>query len=249
MQEKIKMGNLVGVLHKPNVKSSHGVVMVHGFGGEGLALEFTDVAKSLSKKGFAVLRFLFSGYETGDLTKLTVSNEIRELKSAIDFLEMRGVTKIALVAQSLGCAVSILLNDPRVNAMALLAPGTNLRAWPLREFGTHKIQELEKFGKIAVTTRSSGKVNIGVGFWTEIKNISAIPMAQIKKIKCPLLIIYGTNDKTFELKEYEQLFRLANEPKELIVIKGVGHVTIKEGKFRKEIIQLITEFFSKFLNA
>ncbi|MCK4892291.1 MAG: hypothetical protein KAS78_06505, partial [Candidatus Pacebacteria bacterium] len=46
MQEKIKIGNLDAILHNPKASGSPGIVMVHGFGGEGLEEEFEDIANS-----------------------------------------------------------------------------------------------------------------------------------------------------------------------------------------------------------
>ena len=247
MQQKVRFNGLCGILHTPNTKSKHGIVMVHGFGGEGLEPEFEDVANSLSRKGFLVLRFLFGGYERSDLTKLTISNEIRELKSAIDFLHKKGAKKIGIFAQSLGCAVSILLNDPRIASMVLLAPGINLKDWPPREFGKDKIRQLEKSTKAVILMNRHGeKRTLGAGFWIDIKRINSIIKKQVEQINCPILIIYGTRDRTFELSEYEQLFKWAHQPKELVALKGARHVIIREEKFRKEVIALAQEFFSKF---
>ncbi len=248
MQQKIKIGKLQGVLHRPKSKATAGIVMVHGFGGEGLEPEFEDVANSLSRKGFLVLRFLFGGYETGDLTKLTISKEVRELKSAIDFLQKAGARKIGIFAQSLGCAVSILLNDLRASTMVLLAPGINLKDWPPREFGKKKIKELEQSGKTSfIINRRGERRTLGAVFWNDIKRIGSIKEEQVKRIGCPILFIYGTKDRTFELSEYEQIFRWAGQPKEMVVLKGARHVIIQDKKFRKEVIALATEFFLKFL--
>ena len=249
MQEKIKIGNLDAILHNPGISDSPGIIMVHGFGGEGLEEEFEDVANKLCKNGHTVLRFLFSGYEKNDLTDLTISKEMSELKSVIDFLETRNINKrkIGIISQSLGCVVSMLLNDPRVKAMAMLAPLIDLQEVLSKEFGENKIRELETFGYTTITRKDQQKRKLGVGFWDEVKKIDKISKEQIEAINCPLLIIHGMVDQTVGYQESETIFKWANEPKQLKLIEGGKHVTIGDPEIRKDVNKYILDFFLKYL--
>ena len=46
---------------------------------------------------------------------------------------------------------------------------------------------------------------------------------RIKNIKSPLLIIHGEEDSVIPVNDAKNLFALANEPKEIKLIKGAGH--------------------------
>ena len=249
MREKIKIGNLDGILHNPEIDNSPGIIMVHGFGGEGLEEEFEDVANNLCKNGYTVLRFLFSGYEKNDLTDLTISKEMSELKSVIDFLETKNINKekIGIISQSLGCVVSVLLNDPRVKTMTILAPLINLKEVLSKEFGENKIRELETFGYTTIIRKDQQKRKLGVSFWNEIKKIDKISKDQIKAINCPLLIIHGTADQTVDYQESETIFKWANEPKQLKLIEGGKHVTIGDLEIRKNVNKYILDFSLKYM--
>lgn len=250
MQEKIKIGNLDAILHNPKVNNSPGIIMVHGFGGEGLEEEFEDIANNLCKNGYTVLRFLFSGYKENDLADLTISKEISELKTVIDFLETKNINKekIGIIAQSLGCVISMLLNDPRVKTMAMLAPLINLKEVLGKDFGKNKIRELETRGYTIITRNGDQqKRKLGTGFWKEVKKIDKISKDQIKAINCPLLIIHGTADQTVDYKESETIFKWANEPKQLKLIEGGKHVTIRDPKIRKNVNKYLLDFFLKYM--
>jgi len=250
MTEKIRIGKLDAIFHNPNINNSPAVVMVHGFGGEGLEEEFEDIADNLCERGYAVLRFLFSGYEKNNLMDLAISKEISELKSAIDFLESKNINKekIGIIAQSLGCAVAMLLNDPRIKAMALLAPLINIKKDIGGEFGENKIKELESLGyTIFKSERKKQEKKLGADFWNEIKKIDKISREQVRAIRCPLLIIHGTADDTVDYEESKTIFKWANEPRKLKLIKGGEHVTIRNPKIRKDVSGYILKFFSEYL--
>ncbi len=250
MPEKIKIGNLDAIFHNPNINNSLAVIMVHGFGGEGLEEEFEDIADNLCEQGYAVLRFLFSGYEKNNLMDLTISKEISELKSVIDFLESKNINKekIGIIAQSLGCAVAMLLNDPRIKAMAMLAPLINIKESFEKEFGENGIREFEIFGYTTIISkRKNQKREFSASFWNEVKKIDKISQEQIEAIKCPLLIIHGMADNTVDYEESETIFKWANEPKKLKLIKGGEHVMIRDPKIRKDVNGYILKFFSEYL--
>jgi fermentation-respiration switch protein FrsA (DUF1100 family) len=49
---------------------------------------------------------------------------------------------------------------------------------------------------------------------------------RIAKVKAPVLILHGTNDRVVPLALGERLFALANEPKRIVRIPGGGHVDL-----------------------
>jgi fermentation-respiration switch protein FrsA (DUF1100 family) len=50
---------------------------------------------------------------------------------------------------------------------------------------------------------------------------------RIGKIAAPLLMVHGTQDRSVPFASGERLFALANEPKELIRLEGVGHLALE----------------------
>jgi fermentation-respiration switch protein FrsA (DUF1100 family) len=67
----------------------------------------------------------------------------------------------------------------------------------------------------------------------------------IAKVAAPLLIQHGDADRTIPVSHGRKLFELANQPKELVIIEGMGHDVIHEaGLWQRE-----TEFLGKTVLA
>jgi len=47
--------------------------------------------------------------------------------------------------------------------------------------------------------------------------------ARIKDIHCPVLVVHGDADALIPVSEGLELFEAANEPKELVIVRGAGH--------------------------
>ncbi|MBN1289555.1 MAG: alpha/beta hydrolase [Actinobacteria bacterium] len=60
-----------------------------------------------------------------------------------------------------------------------------------------------------------------VAFSPEIDSYDSI--GKIGSIECPLLVIHGENDDLIPVEEGKALFNMANEPRELFIVKGAGH--------------------------
>lgn len=256
--EKIYFKNqgqkIVGVLHIPDNKNPPAIVIVHGYGGYAFSERFRFIASEFCKAGYAVLRFAFRGYDfkTGDKSKSEFKNlrlfgEISDLRAAIDFMQKRGYERIALASESLGGVIILLLNDPRVKVLALWSINIHLKAIFENLYGEKIIKELEEKGRAIYVSHTTGdKFEINKEFWDEVKDIGDIPESKIREIKCPLLIIHGTNDKYFGPKVDRDLYELANEPKKLLIIKGANH-TFTEPKHQKQLIKAILDWFNKWL--
>jgi dipeptidyl aminopeptidase/acylaminoacyl peptidase len=70
--------------------------------------------------------------------------------------------------------------------------------------------------------------------------------SNIKSVKCPVLIVHGTEDDVVSYHDSEKLFESANKPKEIKIIKGADH-TFHDEKHEKEVIKISLEWFNKYL--
>jgi hypothetical protein len=216
-----------GILNIPDKSNGKAVIMVHGFGGYAFDKPFKDVAEKLCDNGLEVLRFTFNGYDgETNFGDVTIYSEIHNLKTAIDFMENRQNDKIGILAESLGGSIAILLNDKRVDVMFLMAPTIY-------------------FKKTFIKSVYEGI--IGKKMWKEIDEINMIKESQIKSIKCPIMIAHGSKDDEVDSKQSEELFKMANEPKEFLIIENGKHVLTRSLSSRKKIIQLSLDWFNKWL--
>ncbi|MCD6476998.1 MAG: alpha/beta hydrolase [Candidatus Aenigmarchaeota archaeon] len=240
------------LLQIPDKENPPVVIMVHGYGGEGLEKYFVDTGKELAKNGFFVVNFLFSAYNNiNDISNLSIEDSIEELKCIIGFVNKQNIDKnrIAIVAQSLGCSITILLNDERIKANVFLAPGIFLRKVFSKLFKHFNVlEELENKGFAIYKPISRGTdKKIGVKFWNEVKQIDHITEEQIRKIKIPTLIVHGTDDDLVEIEQSKKLYEMLNEPKKLFLVKDAPHVTINNLNQRKIVIKEILDWLNKWL--
>ncbi|OGK09444.1 hypothetical protein A2767_05355 [Candidatus Roizmanbacteria bacterium RIFCSPHIGHO2_01_FULL_35_10] len=81
---------LCGIWHIPNQPTNKAVILAHGLtvdkDEEGI---FVELAELLKKKGFAVFRFDFRGHgeSEGKSIDTTISGEVADIKSAINFVK------------------------------------------------------------------------------------------------------------------------------------------------------------------
>lgn len=260
MEEKVTIKNsegqeISGILHIPNVENPPAVIIAHGYGGYAFSERFEFVASELCKAGYAVLRFVFRCYDsvTGDkdteeFKDLTISGEISDLKAVIDFMYQRGYKKIGLTSESLGGVIIILLNDPRVKAIAPWSANIHVRDIFENLYGKEMIKEIEEKGSSIYTSHTTGKKSvIERNFWEEVKKIGDIPEAKIKEIKCPILIIQGDKDEYFDVRIAEDLYNLANEPKKLVIVENANHTFASSKQHQKQLVSSILDWFNKYL--
>jgi dienelactone hydrolase len=243
-----------GILRVPDVKNPPAIIITHGYGGFIFEKRYELLASKLCKAGYAVLTLIFRGYDskTGNKDKkhfknITISGEMSDLKLAIDFLYKKGYEKIGFTAECFGGTIALLLNDPRINAIAFWSINIYTKITFENLYGRKIIKDLEEKGRAIYISRTTGeKFTLKRELWNEVKRNRIVPKNKIKKVKCPMLIIYGDNDKLFDVKVFKELYKIANKPKKLVVIKGADHIFSKP-EHLKEMINSIIEWFDKWL--
>lgn len=258
-KEKIVFENkgqkIAGILHLPDSENPPAIIMVHGFGGYAFSSRFEKVARILCENGFSVLRFGFRGYDESDgkLKDITISGEISDLKSAIDFMEKQKINRnrIGLICESFGGVIAILCNDKRIKAAVFWAPFIFLEEVFIKVYrGMKEVKELEKKGFIEYISRTTGEKRImGVALWKEVKKIGKISKDKIKNIDYPILIIHGEKDTLVDLKNSKELHKIIQAPKRLEIIENAGHGShlFEKHEDEKQAIALSLQFFKKWL--
>lgn len=211
-------------------------VLVHGFhvtkeeGGM-----FGEIAKRLAKEGILVYRFDFSGcgesegdYIETSLTKL--KDELRKILSFVRGREIVGKSKIGILAQSFGTSVAVAL-EPEVNSIILMGSLSS----PVDSFTKYFGEGYNPKG-VSEVRRSSGRITkVEPQFWKDFKKYDLL--GSIRKIKCPILFIHGEKDEKVPLSQMEAYFKVANEPKERIILKDAKHsLKPRRGKMYKTVV-------------
>ena len=143
MEQQVTFGNsrderLAGVLHLPRGEAVLGVILCHGMESSKESLKHIRLGASLSRAGFAVLRFDFTGAgeSTGDFESITCTRQVDDLEAAHDLLKDRGVSRVGVVGSSMGGTTALMYAGAAegVAALVTLAAPFDPRELIVRDF-------------------------------------------------------------------------------------------------------------------
>jgi len=240
---------LVGLIDFSNIKQEKQgtIILVHGFGVDKTDCGmFDEIAPALTKEGFTVYRFDFSGRgeSEGNYSKTSLSKLVEDLRSIIDFVKIQpnvDANRIGLVGMSLGTSVAIGLNASEIATYVLL--GTVAKPYE----SLRKLFEKHTFNPNGISIRitSRGKrIEMGPQFWTDFDKYDLVKT--IVNVEKPICFIHGELDSKTSITETEELFYKANEPKKLVVVKNSDH-DFEQPVERQEMIKETLEWFNKYL--
>ena len=168
--------------------------------------------------GYNVLMFDFRGHGGSDGNTTTLgSRESEDLKLAWDFVKQKGEKNIFLWGSSLGAAViTKAINDYNIK------PSGVILEMPFASLQNHlegRSRALgfpgEPFGFL---------VTLWVGIEQGYNGFSHRPAEYVKKINCPVLLQWGTND-VYILKEQEEKFynNIPGSKKRFVIYENAAH--------------------------
>lgn len=241
-----KNKQIVGILHLPNRKKSPVIIMCHGFTGSKIGTAyglFVQAAREFCKKGFAVLRFDFrgSGDSEGKFEDQTIETEVEDTKSALGFVKKIPTidkNKIGIIGFSRGGAVAIIAASMYKGIKCLVTWASVADFKPL--WFKREIQKLKQEGYYF----NHKGFKITKTLWQSDLKWNATKYAW--KITVPFLILHGTLDRSVPVTHARILFKNANEPKKLQLIKASNHLFFKSSH-REQLINYTVDWFNKWL--
>ncbi len=173
-----------------------------------------------------------------------MSKEVKDIKCAIGFLTKNyKFKKLILIGHSTGAIDASLYahKDKRINKLILMGAESDTRHSVRYDFTDEQVRDFWIKGHITYKSKKkwlNGK-RLKKAFYDEFFTLD-IPKA-IKKYKQPLMIIHGEKDEAVPLKDGIELFKMANRPKRLVMIKDADH-RFKKIKHWKQLISNIHSF-------
>ena len=178
------------------------VAYFHGNGG-GIDGRDGKVAPLIAA-GHGVLLVEYRGYG-GNPGEPTEAGLLADGRAAVAFLRGRGVKPdgIVLLGESLGSGVAVAMAaESPVAALILEAPFTSAAAAGQRAYPWLPVKWLikDRFDSAA----------------------------RIKQVRAPVLIVHGQRDGVIPVGLGTELYRLANEPKQIVILPHAGHNDMTE---------------------
>ncbi len=217
---------LQGFVHEPK-KYRRAIIYLHGFPStmDGGPKRF---CAALSRKGFLCLRFNFSGVppSEGNFERKLMSDEVKDIKAAVDFLQKNyALKKIVLVGHSTGAIDAALYayKDKRLSGLVLSGCVSKLDEAVHYDFTDKQVRSFWEKGYIVYS--KPGKYYTGKKlrkeFYDEFFTLN-IEKA-IRSYTRPLLVLHGERDEGVPVQNARAVYAYARKPKKLVIIKGADH--------------------------
>jgi len=238
-------GTLVGYLFKPLRKTSSALVICHGF--SGFKEVFKIFARYFSLRGFVTLAFDFTGNGESDgfFTDGTISQEISDVNSAINFLKKdHGIEKICVVGHSMGGAVALLAasRNKDINCVVALAPLAELQDKPYKKYANEMADVWDSKGLCDIVKCKKMR-SLEMKFFYDLKNHDVLE--SVRKIKVPILVVHGDADSIIDIKEGRSIYNSAKvREKYFYKVKGTDHYFSK-GKWK--VSKVVLDWCKKYL--
>ncbi len=205
-------GTIRGLSHVPESsrKNKKLIVIIHGYFSAnrvGPARLYVQIARSLSKQGFIVVRadMLGVGDSDGEFSSITYESEVRDIKRICGYVkETFGFTKVILLGHSMGSNLALRVARDRndISQLILLAPDVEKQGGIDQLFSPQQQHELDANG---YTIRKG--LHISRSFIEEIH--SDKPYSIAKQLDIPVAVIQGDEDELYSLKGARKLAEYA----------------------------------------
>ncbi len=211
---------LAGKIYRENTPSTMGVIFCHGLFSTKDGYKITRLADSIVSAGFTLMTFDFSfaGESEGDISNLSILQEVDDLRCAIDFFTVFGINRLHLMGSSFGGAVSVLYAarpHRTVESLITIATPVDL-AGLVSEMGITDIDSLPDDGITVVQG-----ITLNNRFFKEIKQVDMIEA--VRKITIPVLIIHGEGDSVVSVDNAESIHEECPSFTKQVIIKDGDH--------------------------
>lgn len=229
---------LSGYLELPLNQEPHSFVLfAHCFTCNKNFFAVKNIARALSRNGYGVLRFDFTGLgeSDGDFAETNFSGNVADLLAAADFLEKQHQAPSLLVGHSLGGAAVVFAAQelPSVKAVATIAAPSS----------PSHVKHLLKSELEEIRAKGLATVNVGGRDFTIkehfLQDLNTRELKKIiKEMDLAILVMHSPQDTTVGIKNAEELYTSARHPKSFVSLDGADHLLSRaeDSQYAGEVI-------------
>ncbi|MBN1496376.1 MAG: alpha/beta fold hydrolase [Spirochaetes bacterium] len=183
---------LAGRVYRTERPSREGIIFSHGLFSSKDGYKITRLADDIVSAGYSLMTFDFSfcGESGGEISDLSVLQEVEDLSAAVDYFTGTGIESIHLMGSSMGAAVSLLYaarGNPALRSLILIAAPVDIDSMFPEINGEREPASLPEDGMTAIDG-----ISIKNTFFREIAGIDM--RAALRAVRVPVLAIHGGMD-------------------------------------------------------
>ncbi len=217
---------LSGRFDMPDGQASAYLLFAHCFTCTKDSLAAVRLSKALTRLGFGVLRFDFTGLgqSGGDFADSSFSGSMADLRSAAEAMEKAGRPPSLLIGHSFGgaAALATAADLPRIRAVVTI--GAPFDATHAEHLFTN-LDELLEQGEAEV--RIGGRpFRLRRSFIDDLRDQNQAE--RIRKFDRPLLILHSPEDRVVGIDNAGLIFTSARHPKSFVSLAGADHLLTRQ---------------------
>lgn len=243
---------LAGILHVPEgAGRCPAVLHLHGFTGYKEEENNVELARALAREGFVVLRFDASGdgESEGSLEHdYRITNYLKDIDTAYAFLCSQPSVdshRIGIWGHSMGAMLAIIWGSKHPQIKAICSVSAPVQMGTTDWLGQF-LDSWKRTGWFTkVSTSGRGAKKIPWAFMEDARKYNSLDF--VRRVTSPLMIILGLAEDTVSPAHTREIYLKANEPKELVEVRGMSHDYKKNMKHIQFVNSKIVPFFENYL--
>ncbi|TQV87296.1 bifunctional alpha/beta hydrolase/OsmC family protein [Aliikangiella coralliicola] len=237
---------VAGLLETPDKSPKAFALFAHCFTCGKDIVAASRIARALVARGYAVLRFDFTGLGSsdGDFANSNFSTNVQDLIHAVEFLRENYKAPSILIGHSLGGAAVLAAANSVPEAVGVVTIGAPSDPQHVVKQFACDIDTIQHQGKAEVNL-AGRKFTIKKQFLDDLT--SHHQSEEIGKMKKALLIFHSPLDQTVSINEAEKIYRSAKHPKSFVSLDDADHLLTK-AKDAEYVASTIAAWVSRYLD-
>lgn len=230
---KLKITNRKGLvlnaqLELPaNQKPNYYAIFAHCFTCSSSLGAVRNVSRALTKDGFAVVRFDFTGLgrSEGEFADSHFSANVEDLVDVHTYMTEHFSAPTLLVGHSLGGAAVLVAASQIESIKAVATIGAPANISHVKHLFSHGIEAVKEKGEVEVNI-GGRPFKINQDF---VDHFDKTDLPQVvKKLRKPLLILHSPTDTTVGVNNAQELYNNAHHPKSFVTLDDADHLLSRD---------------------
>lgn len=204
-----------------------------------------NIAKALTKSGFGVLRFDFTGLgdSEGDFENTNFSTNVNDLSAAAQFLTNQYLAPQLLIGHSLGGAAVLFAANKIKSIEAVVTIGAPFGPGHVSHLFDSSINQIEETG-VAQVSIGGRPFTVRKQFLDDIA--TADIKSILKQLNKSILILHSPQDRIVEIENASKIYINAHHPKSFISLDGADHL-LSDPNDSKYVGEVISAWASRYI--